>query len=205
MNRSRPLHYFMLGVLLYFPLSFFVWYMSAAYHLAPITVLADWLVDLIAPGGLMWLKLDGHVLVVAANFGHDAAGQIVSPPAGEDLLGFHLNPLIYCYSLPLLVALILATPLADKWLKCLWGVLLLLPSEVFSMVFSVLKTLTFDVGQAFQLQQGLTPLQIDLIALGYQMGSLILPMIMPLVIWIALSREFLLELAPQLRRVFKDS
>ena len=116
------------------------------------------------------------------------------------MLGFHLNPLIYSYSLPLLAALILATPSLYKAQNLLWGLLLILPTEVFSMTFSVLKTLTFDVGAAFQIQQGISPTEADLIALGYQVGTLLLPMIAPLIIWVALNRDFLTQLAPQLEQ-----
>lgn len=200
---SKPLHRFMLGVLIFFPLTFFVWYISAAFHLAPITLLTGKLLAWLVPDALMWLRLDGHTLVLASNFGHDASGAIVSPPVGDDVLGFHLNPLIYSYSLPLLAALILATPGKQKGSNLLWGLLLLLPTEVFSMTFSVLKTLTFEVGAAFQTQQGMTQTHADMLALGYQMGTLLLPMIAPLVIWVALHRDFLTQLAPQLEHTLK--
>lgn len=199
---QKPLHRFMLGVVIFFPLTFFIWYVTAAFHLAPVTLLAGKLVNLIAPDSLMWLKLDGHTLVIASNFGRDASGAVVSPPVDENVLGFHANPLIYSYSLPLLAALMLATPGRDRWMNLLWGTLLLLPTELFSMVFSVLKTLTFDVGAAFQAQQGLGQNGVDLIAMGYQIGTLLLPMIAPLVIWVALNRDFITRLAPQLERVF---
>ncbi len=198
---ARPLHRFMVGVLIFFPLTFFVWYLTAVFHLAPVTLAAEWVVDWLAPDSLMWLKLDGHTLVIASNFGTDQAGKVVSPPQEGNLLGFHHNPLVYCYSLPLLMALILATPGHDKWLNLVWGALLIFPTEVFSMVFSVLKVLTFDVGVAFQVQQGITPLKADMIAMAYQVGALVLPMIAPLLIWIALHRRFMIELAPQLNRV----
>lgn len=196
----NPLHRFMLGVLIFFPLTFFLWYISATYHLAPITVITNKVVSLIAPDALLWLRLDGHTLVLASNFGHNDHGMIVSPPAGDDVLGFQLNPLIYSYGLPLLTALILATPSTRKWSNLLWGIFLILPTETFSMTFSVLKTLTFDVGAAFQTQQGISPGVADSIALGYQIGTLLLPMIAPLIIWAALNRDFLLQLAPQWER-----
>ncbi|HPY40870.1 MAG TPA: hypothetical protein PLM98_10140, partial [Thiolinea sp.] len=75
------------------------------------------------------------------------------------------------------------------------------PTACFSMFFSVLKLLTFDVGLAFQQQQNLSAWVLDFIALGYQTGTLILPMITPLVIWVALNRDFLMKLAPQLQRI----
>ena len=198
----KPLHRFMFGVLIFFPLTFFLWYISATYHLAPITLITGKLISIIAPDALMWLRLDGHILVLASNFGHDSNGMIVSPPIGDDILGFQLNPLIYSYSLPLLAALILATPSARKLSNLLWGILLILPTEIFSMTFSVLKTLTFDVGAAFQAQQNLSPTGADLIALGYQVGTLLLPMVAPLIIWVALNRDFLSQLAPQWEQSF---
>ncbi|PID49622.1 MAG: hypothetical protein CR991_06275 [Proteobacteria bacterium] len=197
----HPLHRFMLRVVLFFPLAFFVWYVSARWHLAPVTWLTGVLLDVFFPESVLWLKLEGHYLILASNFGHDAVGNIVSPPPAEDLLGFHLNPLIYGYSLPLLAALILAVSGQDKWLKLLAGLCLLLPVEVFSMFFSVLKTLTFDVGAAFQQQQSITTWQADIIAMAYQSGTLLLPMIAPLIIWMALNRDFIVQLAPRLQPV----
>ncbi|WML91438.1 exosortase H-associated membrane protein [Thiothrix lacustris] len=194
----QPLHRFILGVILLLPLTFFLWYITASYHLAPITLITGKLLTILLPDALMWLRLDGHILVLASNFGHDIHGAIVSPPTGEDALGFHLNPLIYSYSVPLLTALILATPCQYKMQNLAWGLLLILPTEIFSMIFSVLKTLTFDVGTAFQIQQGISPIGVDFIALGYQIGTLLLPMIAPLIIWISLNREFITKLAPQL-------
>jgi hypothetical protein len=192
----------MLGVLVFFPLTFFLWYVTAGFHLAPVTVLAGELLKALVPDAILWLKLDGHTLVLASNFGRDAAGVVVSPPVGDDLLGFQLNPLIYSYGLPLLCALILATPGEDKLMKLWWGLVLIFPTEIFSMVLSVLKTLTFDVGTAFQLQQGISPLAADAVALGYQLGTLLLPMITPLIIWGALHREFIIRLAPSLEQTF---
>ncbi|SEA80835.1 hypothetical protein SAMN05660964_02490 [Thiothrix caldifontis] len=197
---GKPLQRFMLGVLIFFPLTFFIWYMTAGFHLAPVTLITGKLLGWLVPDALMWLRLDGHMLVLASNFGHDVSGAVVSPPVDDDVLGFHLNPLIYSYSLPLLAALILATPSSRKWQNLLWGILIMLPTEVFSMTFSVLKTLTFDVGVSFQTQQSISPVTADLIALGYQVGTLLLPMIAPLIIWVALNRDFLMHLAPQLRQ-----
>jgi hypothetical protein len=198
---QRPIQRFILAVLVLLPLTFAAWYLAAVVHLAPLTWLTEQLLQLSFPQSILWMKLDSNTLVLASNFGADASGAIVSPPVSEDLMGFHLNPLIYTYSLPLLLALILATPAANKLNQMLWASLLWLPLACFSMFFSVLKVLAFDVGLAFQQQQALSPWMLDLIALAYQTGTLILPMIAPLVIWMALNRQFLLKLAPQLNRV----
>jgi len=195
---KKPLHRFIFGVVIWFPITFFIWYITANFHLAPIAWLSDQLFAWWMPEAVMWLKLDQHTLILASNFGANTAGQIVSPPTGDDVLGFHLNPLIYSYSLPLLYSLILATPDKDKWLNLLWGTFLIIPTELFSMVFSILKTLTFDVGEAFQQQQNVSQLMVDSIAIAYQAGTLIIPMIAPLIIWVAMHRKFLEKLAPQI-------
>lgn len=195
---KKPLHRFIFGVVIWFPITFFIWYITANFHLAPIAWLSDQLFAWWMPDAVMWIKLDHNTLVLASNFGANAAGQIVSPPTGNDVLGFHLNPLIYSYSLPLLYSLILATPDKDKWLNLLWGTFLIIPTELFSMVFSILKTLTFDVGEVFQQQQNLSQVLVDAIAIAYQAGTLIIPMITPLIIWVAMHRKFLERLAPQI-------
>ena len=200
---KKPLYRFVLGVMVWFPITFFIWYMSASYHLAPIAWLSDQLFAWWMPDAVMWLKLDQHTLILASNFGENSAGQIVSPPEGNDALGFHLNPLIYSYSLPLLYALIMATPDKDKWLNMIWGTFLIVPTELFSMVFSVLKTLTFDVGSTFQQQQNISQVGVDSIAIAYQAGALIIPMAAPLIIWVAMHRGFLEKLAPQIATRFK--
>ena len=199
----KPLHHFMLGVLVFFPLTFYLWYMTAGLHLAPVTLLTGKVLGWLTPDAIMWLKLDGHNLVLAANFGHAANGTLVSPPIGDDALGFQSNPLVYSYGMPLLCALILATPCHEKWFKLLWGMIILLPIEVFSMTFKILKTLAFDVGTAFLTQQHIGATGADMIALGYQIGTLLLPMIAPLIIWFVLQRDFITQLAPQLEQAFK--
>jgi hypothetical protein len=200
----HPLMRFMLGVLIYFPVTFFIWYLSAAWHLAPITMLSQALLNTLTPDALMWLKLDGHNLIVAANFSQATNGSIITPALNGDALGFQINPLVYSYGLPLLVSLLLATPTAHKIKKIAIGLAFILPTELFSMVFSVLKTLTFNVGNTFIAQQSLSQTGVDAIALGYQIGMLLLPMIAPLVIWVGLNRQFMTQLAPQLEYAFKD-
>lgn len=202
---NKVLTRFLLRVMLLLPLTFLLWYVSARWHLAPITLLSQAIIKVLAPDALLWLKLDGHNLIIAANFTRTTEGIIVSPAVGQELLGFQLNPLIYSYSLPLLTALLLATPAANPFKHLVQGLLLLVPTEIISMVFSVLKTLAFDIGLAFQMQQGLAPSILDGIAIGYQLSTLLLPMVTPLIIWAVLKRDFLECLAPNLTQALTQS
>ena len=189
---------FALKVVGYLAPVFAVWYYLAPWHLAPVVLLADvvmqaWLSDFI-----MWVKLQDSTVVVATHYGLNAAGALVTPLL-QEAAGFTLNPLSFGYSLPLFIALILATPLADRGFKLLMGGLILMGLQTVSLIVCILKSLTFEVDPVLQQALRWSPLQLDLIALGYQIGFLLLPMIAPLIVWAILSQPFLTQLAPILK------
>jgi len=125
---------------------------------------------------------------------------VVDPPPGENL-GFLSNPLSYSYSLPVFAALALATPPPRAWWRLGAGLGILLIVELGSMLATLLKTLAFDVGAAFVAQQHWGVAERSAVAMAYQFGSLLLPMVMPVVLWLGLYRAFLGELVPALERV----
>ena len=59
--KHRPIQAFMLGVLVFLPLSFAIWYLAALVHLAPLTWLTEQLLQWVFPQAVLWLKLDGHI------------------------------------------------------------------------------------------------------------------------------------------------
>jgi len=179
--------------LLWLPVTFALWYLTAPWHLAPVAWAADQLLAAWLPEAVGDLRLHGGQLLLISRFG-EVGGQIVAnPPPGENL-GFLTNPLSYGYSLPLFAALALATPLPGRGRRLAIGLAALLAVELASMVAVQIKTLTFETGGAFVAQQGWGPLARDAAALGYQLGSLLLPMVTPLVVWLAGARELLWRL-----------
>ena len=70
----------------------------------------------------------------------------------------------------------------------------LLVVELLSMMSVQLKNLVFNTNGAFVSQQGWGSLARDATALGYQLGSLLLPMVMPLVVWMAGHGSYLARL-----------
>ena len=95
----------------------------------------------------------------------------------------------------------LAAPAASKGIKALYlgaGLLVLLPFIAWGTGFDILKHLAFTLGAQTAPYLDLTGIKRELIGWGYQFGYLILPGVVPLAIWIALHRQFLLELAPGL-------
>ncbi len=125
------------------------------------------------------------------------AGQ----PVG--LITFNIEALKYCYGTPLFAAMTLATPNKTK-LKLSWllaGVIALIPFQCWGVVTDALVTLSFKLGNGVAAELGLSRLLREALALGYQLGYLILPPLMPILIWGGLNRAFLNQLAPNLRAV----
>ncbi|WP_020394275.1 exosortase H-associated membrane protein [Thiolinea disciformis] len=191
--KAFSLKHFVIMVLLLLPLSFTLWYFTAPWHLAPLTWLSQTILKQVLPNAIQWLGLEGHTLVLASSFAADAQ-QL-------DSLGFHLNPLAYSYSFPLLAALLLATPSRQHGLTLLIGLLALLPFQLLAMLSSVVKTLAFEIGLPFQERYGFSGWGLDALALFYQISTLILPMVLPLIIWGWLNRSLLEKLMPPVRIV----
>lgn len=196
---------FMLAALLWLPLTFFVWFWFAGPLVWPViqaakfVLLSAWpqlftavqqgadLLDaqgrvLGHPGYLM--QLTTSVLVNVAPAGAPARFGFIEPT---------VNPMVYGYSLPLFVGLVLATPLAprQRLVQCAIGVPLIWIAQAFGAVSESLKLVTIDAGQAGADAALRAGLPLNLIALCYQFGYLILPSLVPAVLWIVGNRRFI--------------
>jgi hypothetical protein len=124
---------------------------------------------------------------------------------------------VYCYSLPILVGLVMATPLdwSRTFLQLGIGYLVLLPCQAFGLIGQALRHFSFDYGSltatglaaegfAEQAQAGGTAaaawmdaalkahaLTEGAVGVWYQFGNLILPPISAVIIWILFNRRFI--------------
>lgn len=197
MPASGPLAPLLGRILLWLPVTFAIWYLTAAWHLAPVAWLAHHLLQFWLPEAVADLGLRQTELLLITRFGEVGGQLAANPPPGENL-GFLTNPLSYSYSLPLFAALALATPLPGRWRRLAFGLGVLLLIELASMLATQIKTLVFDTGGAFVAQQQWSAPARDAVALAYQLGSLLLPMVMPLVVWMAGHGSYLARLNPRL-------
>ncbi len=196
---------FMLRALLWLPLAFFLWFWFAAPLVWPVIELAR----------LALLKLWPQLFTAVAQGADllDAQGRVlghpgylmqlsttvmvdVAPPGQAPRFGLAeptVNPMIYGYALPLFAGLVMATPLAPRrrLLQCAIALPLVWIAQAFGVVAESLKVVAIDLGApGLQVAQraGLSP---DLVALWYQFGYLILPALLPAVLWIVLNRAFI--------------
>ncbi len=186
---SSRLGRFFLAALGWLPVWFFIWYSAAPLLSLPVLWLAQWTLDLLAPGVIR------EVLGYGADL-HFATTVTVTipdaPPGAIAELVVPVNPLIYSWNLPVLLALLFAAEERFFSLsRLVIGYVALLPFHAWGVVFEVLKALAIQAGPEAAAQVGLTGWEREAVALGYQFGYLMLPVIAASSLWIALNRPLL--------------
>jgi len=164
--------------------AFAVWYVLGSVVLTPVAWLADLILPLLYPHAIEAVELQSGALDIVTQFDYTPPGtQVPAGVVGQYVIS--LNGLKYGYGLPLLLALILASP--GPWLRKLGysiaGFVLIVLVQVWGVSFETLISLIFKSDQSIALQMGSTALGREFLALGYQLGYLILPAVTPLIFW----------------------
>jgi hypothetical protein len=120
-----------------------------------------------------------------------------------DLL-FTVNPRVYSYGLPLFIALSLATD-PKRWMGLAGGLAVLLAAAAWGTLFAFLQQVFIEQGAIAARDFLPTPLGRNLIALGYQIGTILLPAGAPAVAWGVVHRQFLARWAGWPRRDIPQS
>ena len=107
-----------------------------------------------------------------------------------DLLGFIVNPLVFSYGLPLLFGLVMGSDVSwrRKAAILVIGYVTITFVQVWGVVFQSLKMLAFNFGPATHAVVNDAGVSDTAIALGYQLGSLILPALAPIFVWVLTNR-----------------
>jgi hypothetical protein len=111
---------------------------------------------------------------------------------GRAELIVEVDPAHNAYGLPLFLALLLASRCRHLFRRALAGYFLLLLPQAFSLILDVLKQIVVAGGDPAYL--GIASWQLEIIALGFQFGSLLLPTLAPVGLWLWLDQDFLEEL-----------
>ena len=179
---SPSLKKFVLRTFLWLPPCFAVWYFSAQYHVIVVGGLARLFVNQFTSGIVSALEQSGFMLVFVTNI------KVYPAPGQTAVLVPEVNPLLYTYGLAFFLALALAERV--KWWKILAGTVVLLPFQSFGIAFDFLAQVGIQLGPDISAQAGLFGWRAEAIALCYQIGVLIFPSLVPVVLWAASSRLF---------------
>lgn len=181
---SSPLARFILLALAWLPATFAIWYFAAPILLWPAKVL----IDLVARTGFADLVRSVDLATASVVFtttlrpGSAQAGGAVS---------VDVNMLLYAFGLPLFAALTLAARQCHWWRALALGYVVLLPFIAWGVLADFLKNIAITASPLIASQTGFSAWQRELIAFAYQFGSLILPAVVPAIVWVLTHRKFL--------------
>jgi len=181
-GRSR-LAGFVLLTLAWLPVTFALWYFAAPALIAIVRFLAG--LAVLPFGDLVrGIEQSGSTLVFVPSLkpGQSVAGGVVS---------VSVDGLLYSFGMPMFAALVLAAREPGWWKKLLIGYVALLPVVAFGVVADFLKNIAITVDPLVASQAGFSALQREVIAFAFQFGSLILPTVVPAILWVLLDRGFL--------------
>ena len=200
-----PLRRFLLAALLWLPFAFFVWFYFAAPLVWPVIALTRFVLltawpqvftavsqgaDLLDAQGRMLEHLP-YLMQLSTSVLVDAAAPGAAPRFG--FIEPTVNPMVYGYALPLFAGLVLATPvrLRQRLAQLSIGIPLLWLAQAFGVICESLKSVVIDAGPLGAEAAARAGLSLNLIALCYQFGYLILPSLVPAVLWIVCNRAFI--------------
>ncbi len=192
-----PLRTLLFSAALWLPLAFFIWFYLSAILVMPVRWLAELVLVSWMPHIFTGSEQSGYLVTMFTQLPID---QGMLPPGVDpsmvEPISIEVNPMIYGYSFPVLIGLVMATPLLLRQralqiaiaLACLW------PVQSFGVVFDVLKSLRFESGNVGIAAMENVGLSANLLAFCYQAGYLILPAVFPIFLWVAMNREFIQRL-----------
>lgn len=166
---------------------FMAWYYLSSFHTVPARLASEAI--------LGQLLGDDFRRIVAESSQHyiyqvETNIAFLFPDGTTEALGFLVNPLIFSYGLPLLFGLLMGSN--ARWRRKIAllavGCVVITLVQIWGVVWQSLKMLAFDFGgQAHAVVQS-HGISDTAIALCYQLGTLILPALAPIFIWVLGNR-----------------
>ena len=192
---SSLLGRFFLKTFLWLPFWFAIWFALAG----PVSVPALWISEFVLN------TLHAGLVEQVEGWGRQirfVSTLVVEAPDGDGLREAQLiaavNPLIYSWNLPVLLALLFA---ADNRffsiVRLIAGCVALFFFHAWGVTFDVLRTLALQGGEDVRQSLGWSGWQLEAIGLAYQFGYLMLPFIGVATLWLLLNK-------PMLRALVED-
>jgi hypothetical protein len=177
---------FALRVLAWLAPCFAAWFLLASWQARP----AAWI-------GWGIARLCAHPIVEAVQFGPNAVTFLTSiavrdPSGAAGTLVVEVNPLLYTYGTALFAALMLASRARIGAIAA--GIAFLLPFQAWGIAFDFLVNVGVRSGPAVAQLAGIGGGWREAVALAYQLGALILPVLAPVALWAAMRRPFIASL-----------
>lgn len=185
MRRLSPLTLFVLSAFGWIVALTAAWSAVSAWTSYPVGVLSHMALEQGAP---MWVR---QVRLSPGTMEVDTALSVPVAQAqgrrGE--VSIEMRPAHYAYGLPIFLALVFAARGKGRWSRAVGGYVLLLPFQAFSLTMSALMQMVLAAQTDIRLLR-IDPWQMEAIIYGYQWGSLVVPTLAPIVLWLWMDRQF---------------
>lgn len=166
-----------------------LWYWARDYVVIPVAWLAEALMRFFFPGWVSGTELAGiHLTLITRLAVPHESGRMAD-------LTPEVSVLTYCYGLPLLLALFLGVRAKGLWWKLPVCAVGLLPFQAWGVCFAWLVPIAVEAGQFTRSTTYFNSWEVNLIGLGYQLGFLLLPTLVPMLMWLYLERSFVVTVA----------
>lgn len=188
LRRPCALVAFVLSALAWMVLLTLLWSKASPWTSYPVAALSHFALEQGAP---LWVRTV-HKKPGAMEV--DTAIEMPVPEAGgrRAELIVEVDPGHYAYGLPIFMALLLAARGPQRLARALGGYVLLLPAQVFSLTLHVLMQMVLYAHASTRVLK-VSQWQLEAIVYGYQIGSLVLPTLVPIVLWLWLDHRFFAE------------
>ena len=182
-NQELRLGELLILAFLWMVFGFMLWYYLSAFHGTPVRLLASEILSAV---------LGSDFLDIIANPDRQYLLQVQTnipfqfPDGSLQSLGFIVNPLVYGYGLPLLFGLVMASGVSmlRKIAVLFGGYVVVTLIQVWGVVWQSLKMLAFNFGEDAHRVVMEAGISDELIALCYQLGVLIFPPLVPVILWV---------------------
>jgi hypothetical protein len=182
---SGPVPRFVLKAIGWLPLAFAVWYFTAPVLLWPAKLLVQIVAKVGLPGLVTAVEQSGAVYTFATTL----KPGVASAMSGS--ITVDVNSLLYAFGLPLYVALVLAAREPGWRKKLAIGYAVIIPFVAWGVLADFLKNVAITASPLVASQTGFSAWQREVIAFAFQFGTLILPTVVPAVVWVVTHRAFL--------------
>lgn len=183
---------FVLLVFAWLVVALFVWWFASPVLAWPVKLLAELTSRLALPDLVQAVEQHGDRITFVTSL-HAANATIAA--AGGGLLSDDVDVRHFTFGLPLLAALILAARAPHRGRNLLIGYAVLLPFQTWGVIAEFLEDIAVGFGPGVASQTGFSAWQREAIAFAYQFGALILPTVVPAVVWVLMHRSLLEDFA----------
>ncbi len=185
MKRLNPIQRFALLAFVGIVVLTTVWTKLSPWISYPVAVISKHGMEDLASGWVKQVQIAPGKIEVDTNVG------VANAQTGGRWVEISIDgdPGRYAYGFPIFLALLLAAWRKGRVWRAIVGYIVLLPFQAFSISTSLLMQMVLATNldlRLLKISQG----QLEGLAYGFQLGSLVLPTLVPFLLWLWLDRQF---------------